>query len=72
MRAERAKMGVRGLTPWKNFVTTPFRSLENASIMKNLPSKGAKDPTNGRLSREILKIGPQNHLEIDCFFFIET
>ena len=43
MRAERAKMGVRGLAHGNFFVTMHFRSLENAPIMTNLLSKGAKD-----------------------------
>ena len=36
-------MGVRGLAPRKFFMTTPFRSLENAPFLDNLLLKDATD-----------------------------
>ena len=55
MRPKRAKTGVRGLAPGKFFMTTPFRSLENAAFLENVPLTEAKDPTNEGLSMKILK-----------------
>ena len=37
------KLGSGGLPPGKSFLTTPFRSLENAPFLENLPLKEAQD-----------------------------
>ena len=36
-------MGVRGLPPGKFPMNTPFRSLENAPFLENVPLTEAKD-----------------------------
>ena len=36
-------MGFRGLAPGKIFMTTPFRSLENAPFLENVLLTEAKD-----------------------------
>ena len=41
--SEASKMGSGGLPPGKIFMTTPFRSLENASFLENVPLTEAKD-----------------------------
>ena len=42
-RAKRARTGSGGLPPGKFFMTTPFRSLENAPFLENVPLTEAKD-----------------------------
>ena len=41
--SEATKMGVRGLAPGKFFMTTPFKSLENAPFLEDVPLTEAKD-----------------------------
>ena len=55
MRAKQGKMGVRGLAPGKFFMTTPFRSLENAPFLENVPLTEAKITTNESHALKILK-----------------
>ena len=43
MRAKRVRTGVLGLAPGKFFMTMPFRSLENAPFLENVPLTEAKD-----------------------------
>ena len=42
-REKKKKWGSGGLPPGKLFMTTPFRSLENASFLENVPLTEAKD-----------------------------
>ena len=57
IRCERSeqKWGSGGLPPRKFFMTTPFRSLENAPFLENVPLAEAKITTNESLSLKILK-----------------
>ena len=59
--------GGSGACRGKIFMTTPFRLLENAPFLENLPLKEAKDPYWWGCFQENLKIGLQIHEDIEYF-----